>query len=92
MLSLTNDGLTAFGESGARRERPRRPRRALPPSDDGRTYRFTMRRGVRFSTGRPVRPSDVKRGIERSLAAKPRAYGVLDGIASVAADDAHRTA
>ena len=65
---------------------------AIPtPSDGGRTYTFTVRDGVRFSTGGEVRPSDVKRGIERSLNAEQAAYGLLDGIKSIAADDANRT-
>ena len=65
---------------------------AIPtPSDGGRTYTFTVRDGVRFSTGRPVRPSDIKRGIERSLNAEQAAFGLLDGIESIAADDANRT-
>jgi peptide/nickel transport system substrate-binding protein len=38
-----------------------------------------------------VRPSDVKRGIERSLHAPPQAFGLLAGIASMAADDAKGT-
>jgi peptide/nickel transport system substrate-binding protein len=60
-------------------------------SDGGLTYAFTLRRGVRFSTGRLVRPSDVKRGIERSLHAEQRAYGVLAGIRSITADDGNGT-
>jgi len=50
-----------------------------------------MRRGIRFSTGDPVRPTDVKRGIERSMRSKQGAFGLLGGIESVAADDAHST-
>ena len=94
MLSMTNDGLTAFRRVGGSAGTTLVPDLAetLPtPSDGGRTYRFTVRRGIRFSDGRPVRPSDVKRGIERSLGTKEKAFGYLDGIASVAADDAHST-
>ena len=94
MLSMTNSGLTAFRRVGGSAGAMLVPDLAetLPtPSDGGRTYRFTVRRGIRFSDGRPVRPSDVKRGIERSLGTKEKAFGYLDGIASVAADDAHST-
>ena len=95
MLSLTNDGLTAFrrvGRHGRRGTSCRTSPRRLPtPSDGGRTYTFTVRDGVRFSTGSRVRPSDIKRGIERSLNAEQAAFGVLDGIKSIAADDANRT-
>lgn len=38
------------------------------PSADGRTYTFQLRRGIRFSTGRPVTVTDVRRGIERVTA------------------------
>jgi YVTN family beta-propeller protein len=42
---------------------------APAPSDGGRTYVFTLRRGVRFSDGTPVRPVDVRASIERSVQA-----------------------
>ena len=94
LLSVTNDGLTAFRRVGGTAGAELVPNlaEALPtPSDGGRTYTFTVRDGVRFSTGRPVRPSDIKRGIERSLNAEQAAFGLLDGIESIAADDANRT-
>jgi peptide/nickel transport system substrate-binding protein len=37
-------------------------------SHGGRTYVFQLRSGIRYSTGALVRPADVRRGIERSLA------------------------
>jgi peptide/nickel transport system substrate-binding protein len=37
----------------------------LPPTDDGRTYSFTLRRGLRYSDGSPVRASDVRKSFER---------------------------
>ena len=37
------------------------------PSPDGRTYVFTLRPGLRFSDGRPVRPEDFRASIERFL-------------------------
>jgi YVTN family beta-propeller protein len=40
---------------------------ALPsPVDGGKTYAFRLRKGIRYSTGRPVRASDIRRAIERS--------------------------
>ena len=39
------------------------------PSVDRKTYVFTLRRGLRFSDGRPVRPEDVKASMERFLQA-----------------------
>lgn len=43
---------------------------AIPePTDGGRTYTFRLRDGIRWSTGKPVTVEDVKRGIERAVAA-----------------------
>ena len=94
LLSITNDGLTAFRRSGGRAGTQVVPNLAqsLPtPSDGGRTYTFVLRRGVRYSTGRPVLASDVKRGIERSLGTGEAGFGLHGEIASVAADDASAT-
>jgi ABC-type transport system substrate-binding protein/DNA-binding SARP family transcriptional activator/outer membrane protein assembly factor BamB len=40
---------------------------APSPSRDGRTYAFTLRPGLRFSDGTPVRPQDFRASIERLL-------------------------
>jgi YVTN family beta-propeller protein len=41
---------------------------ALPqPTGGGTTYTFTLRRGIRYSTGRLVRALDFRRGIQRQL-------------------------
>ena len=40
---------------------------AAPPSRDGRTYVFTLRPGVRYADGRPVRPEDFRASMERYL-------------------------
>nr|WP_204261493.1 ABC transporter substrate-binding protein [Blastococcus saxobsidens] len=37
-------------------------------SEDGLTWTFTLREGVRFETGQPITSRDVKYGIERSFA------------------------
>jgi peptide/nickel transport system substrate-binding protein len=37
-------------------------------SEDGRTWTFTLRDGIRFENGRPITSRDVKYGIERSFA------------------------
>ena len=42
---------------------------APAPTDEGRTYVFTLRRGLRFSDGSPVRPTDVRASMERFLQA-----------------------
>ena len=80
LLSITHDGLTAFRRTGGRAGAQVVPNlaQALPaPSDGGRTYTFVVRPGVRFSTGRAVRASDVERGIERRSAPSTQAFGLL---------------
>ena len=72
VLSLTNDGLVTY----ARRPGPGGATIvpdlavALPIAQDGgRTYTFQLRRGVRYSTGAPVRPADFRATFERQYRA-----------------------
>ena len=37
------------------------------PSDGGRTYTFQLRRGLRFSDGTPVRPTDFRVSLQRAI-------------------------
>ena len=37
------------------------------PVDGGKTYAFRLRSGIRYSTGDPVRASDIRRAIERQF-------------------------
>ena len=48
---------------------------------DGTVYTFTLRPGLRYSSGRPVRPQDFRYAIERVLDLNPAAASFLDGIA-----------
>ena len=42
--------------------------KALPTvTDGGLTYAFQLREGIRYSTGRPVRASDIRYGLERTF-------------------------
>jgi YVTN family beta-propeller protein len=50
------------------------------PSDDGRTYVFTLRRGIRYSDGTPVRPGDFRASMERYLAVSENFPPTLTGI------------
>jgi peptide/nickel transport system substrate-binding protein len=73
ILSITNDGLLGFRRVGGATGSLLVPdlATAIPePTDNGRTYRFVLRRGIRYSDGRPVRASDVRRAVERALAAQ----------------------
>jgi peptide/nickel transport system substrate-binding protein len=71
MLLMTNDGLTAYRRVGGGDGLQVVPDLAtsLPqPTDGGRTYTFQLRRDIHYSTGRVVRPTDIRRGLERALA------------------------
>lgn len=46
-------------------------------SRDGRTYVFTVRRGLRFADGRPITAGSFARAVERSLDPKQQGYGGL---------------
>jgi YVTN family beta-propeller protein len=74
---LVYDGLVALRRTGGTSGATMVPDLATSvpePTDGGRTYAFTLRRGVRYSDGRPVRPSDIRRGIERNLRGNPGSY------------------
>ena len=68
VLSLTNDGLVGYRRVGGPAGNAIVPdlAAALPaPTDNGKTYTFRLRSGIRYSTGAPVRPADIRRAIER---------------------------
>src|SRR4029079_8698503 len=70
IMAMTNDGLVGFRRVGGIEGVQLVPDLAvsLPtPSPDGRTYTFRLRPGVRYSTGKLVRPADIRRAIERTL-------------------------
>ena len=70
LTSLAYDGLVPTGASAAppaRRSSARWPRTLPRPSPDGRTYVFTLRPGLRYSDGTPVRPEDFRASMERML-------------------------
>jgi YVTN family beta-propeller protein len=95
ILSLTNDGLTAFRRAGGTEGTKVVPDLAvaLPaPTDGGRTYTFRMRSGIRYSSGQLVRPGDIRRGLKRLLqAANPTfAQGFYAGIVGAASCTPHR--
>ncbi|HEY7044180.1 MAG TPA: ABC transporter substrate-binding protein, partial [Nocardioidaceae bacterium] len=93
-LRMTNDGLVSYkrvpGPDGETVVADLA--KALPtPTDDGRTYAFQLREGIRYSTGRPVHASDIRHGLERvflinARSLKPRPpldslfYGAILGV------------
>src|SRR5262249_44714153 len=72
VLTTTNDGLLAFRHAGGPAGLTLVPDLAasLPVvSDEGRTYTFQLRKGIRYSDGRPVRARDFRYALERQLRA-----------------------
>jgi len=83
-LATVYDGLVAFRKAAGVQGDTLVPDLAvtLPrPADGGRTYTFTLRREIRYSTGAPVRASDFRRGIQRQLSfgANPGYYELILG-------------
>jgi YVTN family beta-propeller protein len=67
---LVYDGLVAFRFAGGADSQALVPDLALAipqPSNGGRTYTFTLRAGVKYSTGRDVHASDFALGVRRAL-------------------------
>jgi YVTN family beta-propeller protein len=69
-LATVYDGLVAFRRSPGAPGLTLVPDLAatLPqPTGGGTTYTFTLRRGIRYSNGKPVRAADFRRGMQRQL-------------------------
>ncbi len=83
ILSITGDGLLTYKKVGGPDGATLVPdlASALPEvSADGRTYRFPLRQGIRYSTGAPVRPEDFRRGLERAIVLNEYAAELLGAI------------
>ena len=85
-LINTHDGLTAFKRTGGADGGELVPdlAKSLPrPTAGNKTYTFQVRRGIRYSNGLIVKPSDFKRTLEREFKVHgPVAksfYGVIVG-------------
>jgi YVTN family beta-propeller protein len=86
LLGMTNDGLVTLKHVGGRTGIQLVPDLAvtLPrATNDGRTYRFQLRAGVRYSTGAVVEPLDFRRAIERAFRlgspGAPNYQGIVGG-------------
>ena len=81
----TGDGLVAMAEaSGAAQLVPDLATAVPVPTGGGRTYVFRLRPGIRYSTGVPVRASDLRRGLERLYSLNSQQalyYSALQGAA-----------
>jgi peptide/nickel transport system substrate-binding protein len=74
VLPLVHDGLVAYRRVngiGGGALVANLAQRLPTPTDEGRTYTFQLRRGIRFSDGTPVRASDVRYSLERLLTIEP---------------------
>jgi YVTN family beta-propeller protein len=83
ILSITNDGLLAYKKVGGPDGTTLVPdlASALPQvSADGLIYRFPLRKGIRYSTGDPVRPEDFRHGLERAISLSREAAGIFRAI------------
>jgi ABC-type transport system substrate-binding protein/class 3 adenylate cyclase len=70
MLAMTNDGLVTYQRVGGAAGLQVVPDLAVAMptvGDGGRSYTFQLRRGIRYSNGRPVRASDFRYALERQL-------------------------
>jgi peptide/nickel transport system substrate-binding protein len=56
-------------------------------SPDGKSYRFTLRSGVKFESGREMTSDDVKWSFERVKNIESQAAFLLDGVADIGAPD-----
>jgi YVTN family beta-propeller protein len=81
----TGDGLVALAQtSGAAQLVPDLATAVPVPTDGGRTYAFRLRPGIRYSTGVPVRASDLRRELERLYSLNSQEalnYSALQGAA-----------
>jgi ABC-type transport system substrate-binding protein/class 3 adenylate cyclase len=83
VLPLTGDGLVAFNAVGGIDGQTLVPDLAtsLPgPTDEGKTYVFHLREGIRYSDGEVVRPEDFRRAIERVFLLKSDGVHLLGGL------------
>jgi peptide/nickel transport system substrate-binding protein len=88
VLRMTNDGLLAWKQVSGPPGNDLVPdlATAVPkPSADGKTYAFTLRKGIKFSDGKVVKPSDMTYTLERQFKAAGPAGGFYSGLVGAAA-------
>ena len=80
------DGLVTFKKTGGVEGNEVVPDLAVdlrPPTDGGTTYSFTLRKGLKYSDGTPVRAGDVRHSVERVFLKKQNypsfLYVVIEG-------------
>jgi YVTN family beta-propeller protein len=83
LVGLMNDGLTAYQHVGGAAGTQLVPNLALflpTATDGGKTYRFVLRRRIRYSNGAIVRPGDVRASFERMFKIESDGVGFFTGI------------
>jgi peptide/nickel transport system substrate-binding protein len=96
VFSITGDGLVGFKRVGGLDGATLVPDLAtsLPePTNGGLTYTFQLRGGIHYSNGEPVRPSDLRRALERAFRVGPAPvvfFGALVGADACAKSDPRR--
>ncbi len=83
LLPMTNDGLVGFRRVGGIGGATLVPDLAISlpsPADGGTTYRFQLRPGILYSTGKTVEPGDLLFAIERVLAMKTSGADFYSGL------------
>jgi peptide/nickel transport system substrate-binding protein len=80
-LHVLGDGLLAFEPLGLTNARlvPDLAEAVPVATDDGRTYTFELRPGIRYSTGEVVVPADFRRALERGFRLDPFNHGDIYG-------------
>jgi YVTN family beta-propeller protein len=61
------------------------------PTDGGLTYAFTLRPGIRYSTGTTVQAADIRRGLQRALTLGSFTAGYYSGVVGARSCQAHPT-
>jgi peptide/nickel transport system substrate-binding protein len=80
LISMVSDGLVTYRKAGGTAGLQVVPDLAVAMptiSDGGRTYTFQLRKGIRYSNGRPLRATDFRSSVVRALS--PAALGIASG-------------
>lgn len=81
LLAITNDGLVMFRHAnGSGQIVPDLATSVPAPTDGGKTYTFTLRKGIRYSNGQPLRASDFVTVIRRQFTVPGPANSFYQGI------------
>ncbi|MDX6522762.1 MAG: peptide/nickel transport system substrate-binding protein, partial [Gaiellales bacterium] len=88
LLTLTNDGLVQFRSANGAAGTQLLPDLAttIPkPTNGGKTYTFTLRPGIKYSDGTPLKASDFVTVMKRQFTVPGPANGFYEGIIGASA-------